>query len=83
MSNESIARHIISINTSYGNVPLATHDIAAKVTHHSPHCSIVMRQNLSPGPGYKMKERNSMFDHKNKNSSEIEKNQKLVMIKPD
>lgn len=41
-----------------------------------------MRQNLSPGPGYKMKERNSMFDQKNFNSSEVEKNAKFLMIKP-
>ena len=53
------------------------------IHHHSPKASIIMRGNLSPGPSYKMKERNSLFDHKNKNSEDIEKNQKLVMVKPD
>jgi hypothetical protein len=42
-----------------------------------------MRQNLSPGPSYKMKERNSMFDQRNKNNNEGEINQKLIMIKPN
>jgi hypothetical protein len=36
------------------------------VHHHSPQSSLFIRQNLSPGPGFKMKERNSMFDTNNK-----------------
>eukprot|EP00349_Pseudokeronopsis_sp_Brazil_P012010 CAMPEP_0202979146 /NCGR_PEP_ID=MMETSP1396-20130829/85379_1 /ASSEMBLY_ACC=CAM_ASM_000872 /TAXON_ID= /ORGANISM="Pseudokeronopsis sp., Strain Brazil" /LENGTH=53 /DNA_ID=CAMNT_0049718443 /DNA_START=970 /DNA_END=1131 /DNA_ORIENTATION=- len=30
-----------------------------------------------------MKERNSLFDSKNKASAELEKNQKLIMVKPE
>ena len=41
-----------------------------------------IRPNLSPGPGYKIKERNSMFDSRNPNN-EGEMNSKFVMVKPN
>ncbi|CDW89659.1 UNKNOWN [Stylonychia lemnae] len=59
-SNEDFNRQVIAISTQL----LPYNASIQKITHHSPQCSITMRTNLSPGPGYKVKERNSLFNEK-------------------
>lgn len=65
-SNENFSQQVLAINTEKEQTSAAATDGKQQtmVHHHSPQSSLFVRQNLSPGPGFKMgKERNSMFDN--------------------